>query len=204
MVVCNQDEAVSPCYIDDRDAVRVIPYKVRYKELSASFRSIFHSQLYERLVLAVVLSNSAYLMTYNTSLRSAETERKIIEETLQNSTGIFRWNSSLFVGWLATNYSNTYDLGNTETRSLSTDSWWHIFFLLDLLGQQASEGSFAEYAAKGDNVVEIAITIGTTTALIVDLCTRTQQGEADVLKILHSLAIFRLIRATKVSFLQPL
>ncbi len=110
----------------------------------------------------------------------------------------------MFVGWLVANDSSTFHLSNTKTRSLSTDSWWHIFFLLDLLGQQASEGSFAEYAAKGDNLGEIGITIGTTTALVVDLCTMTQDGEADFLKILHSLAIFRLIRTTKVSFLRPL
>ena len=195
-------DSILPSYRDDTDAI----VRNQYSELSSAFSSVFHSSWYERLVLVAVLSNSAYLMTYNTELRPSESAIEASLEMRNSSFSVYLNASAALSEAQATNISflKSLRLVVSASRSLSTDSWWHIFFFLDLLGQQVSEGSLAAFVSKGDKLADFIITIGTTIALIVDVCTLNQQNKSESLNFFNSLAIFRLIRITKISFLRPL
>ena len=150
-------------------------------------------------------------MTYNTSLRPSEALLESSAVDIGNATIVLVQSESLnyskdFSSLLNKNgsiFTGLLEVASVS-RSLSTDSWWHIFFLFDLFGQITSEGSMANFVAKGDKLTDFIITIGTTTALIVDVCTLNVRRNTESLNFLHSLAIFRLIRATKISFLLPL
>jgi hypothetical protein len=187
----------------------------RYKSLAPAFQGLFHSGWYEKLVLGIILSNSAYLMTFNTSLRpgefasaSAESGSDLARAVERNSTGTRRsvlGNFSL-ASVRSPNITSLGGLGGLvlRARAISPDCWWHMFFVADLFGQVVSQGSLAGYLADGDRLADFFITVGTTIALIVDVSAAGGSDDDEFLKFLHSVAIFRLVRATKVSFLRPL
>ena len=186
----------------------------RYIQIHSACAMLFHSVWYERLVLVAILSNCAYLMTYNTPLRASGgamlTSTSQVVQNVSLGSMVALENVSL-ASTMPFNLSNPHlerskaKLGAAwQIFSMDKNCWWHIFFMLDLVGQLVSEGSVADFVAQGERLWDLFVTLGTSMALLVELSSIDQSSLQVTLNFLHSLAILRLFRTIKHRLLLPL